>query len=524
MPPVTFSEAKAARVERFFGNLKLTQGEFYGKPFELQKWNRPVVHDVYGTLNERGYRLVRVAYIEIAKKNAKTNFGAGAALYQTFADGERNGEVYSCASDRSQASLAFDIAVDMVDQVPALKKRAKLNLSQKMITDRITGTFYKALSADVKSKHGLNPSAVVADEIHAWPNRDLWDVVKFGAGAARRQPIWWVLTTAGDDPDRVSIGWELHDYALRVLGGDIVDPTWYAVIYTYDGDDIYNEANWHKANPALGVTISIESVREEAVGAKNKAADERLFRWLRLNQWLTSKLTTWLPIDLFNNTLGKWDRAALRGKECYAGLDLSSTGDLSAFCLVFPPQKGQPDWRVIWWCWIPEANMRERIRRDKVPYDVWAAKGWVTPTEGDWIDYNNIEAVILQANRDYFIKTLVYDPASAAMLIQRLMSGGIDCMPLPQKYEHLNGPMVALENFLRKGEMTHEDNPVARWCFGNTAISVNGQGLIKFVKEHRGGSVIRTKRIDLLAAWVDALAKAMLHEVELYETRGLLTL
>ena len=140
------------------------------------------------------------------------------------------------------------------------------------------------VSSEAYTKHGLNMSACIFDELHAQPNRDLWDVMTFGAGDARLQPIWWIITTAGDDPDRVSVGWEQHEYAERILAGDIIDPTWYVVIFGYQGEDIYNEANWSVANPSLGQTIKIESVRESAEKAKTKPADERLFRWLRLNQ------------------------------------------------------------------------------------------------------------------------------------------------------------------------------------------------------------------------------------------------
>jgi len=335
---VMFDEVKANRAVRIFEALRHTKGRFYGQPFKLLPWQERIIRDVYGSINDKGFRQYKFVYVEIPKKQGKTELAAGAAIFHLFADGERNGEVYGCASDRSQASLVFDVAVDMIDQVPALKKRAKVTPSKKRITDLVTGTFYQVLSAEAYTKHGLNVSACIFDELHAQPNRDLWDVMTFGAGDARTQPIWWVITTAGDDPDRVSIGWEQHDYAIRVLSGEIIDSTYYPIIYSYDGDDIYNEANWYTANPSLDHTITIESVREAAEKAKLKPADERLFRWLRLNQWITTKLTSWLPLDLFDQTIGAWTRADQLGKDCYVGLDLSSTTDLTALAVVFPPQ------------------------------------------------------------------------------------------------------------------------------------------------------------------------------------------
>lgn len=534
----TFDVEHAQRAVKIFESLRHTKGKFYGQPFILLPWERKIVEDVYGTLNG-GLRQYKYVYIEIPKKQGKSELAAAAAIYHLFFDGERNGEVYGCAADRGQASLVYDVAVDMIDQDPRFRNRAKITPSHKRITNRITGTFYQVLSAEAYTKHGLNVSACIFDELHAQPNRGLWDVMTFGAGDARTQPIWWVITTAGDDPDRATVGWEQHEYAKQVLDGAITDPTWYPVIYSYEGDDIYNEANWYKANPSLDHTITIDSVREAAEKAKVKPADERLFRWLRLNQWLTSKLTSWMPLDLFDQTVGDWTRADQLGKDCYLGIDLSSTTDLSALAVVFPPQGDQLDWRVFWHCWLPKDGIEERVKNDKIPYNVWAQQGYLTLTEGDVIDYTEIEKTILEIKKFYNVIEVPSDRAMAAMLLQRLEKANLVCVDVPQTYASLTDPMNQIEILLKgqtgweepepeetpegeatdiipsvptahllKGRMTHEENPAARWCFGNTSIAKNGQGYIKFVKEHKGKSVDRTKRIDLTAAWVNAMARA----------------
>jgi phage terminase large subunit-like protein len=523
-----FDEARAQRAVKFFESLKHTKGKFYGKPFTLLDWEREIVRDVYGTLNARGIRQYKYAYIEVPKKNGKSELAAGAGLFHLFADGERNGEVYGCAADRSQASIVFDVAVDMIDQLPALSKRCKLTASRKRITDKVSGSFYQVLSAEAFTKHGLNVSAVVFDELHAQPSRELWDVMTFGSGDARVQPMWWVITTAGDDPDRQSIGWEVHDYAQQLISGERENSAWYAKIYGYDGDDIYNPDNWAKANPSLGHTIGIDSVREAAVAAQAKPADERLFRWLRLNQWITSKLTTWLPLSLFESTVGSWSRADLIGLECYMGLDLSSTTDLTALALVFPPQKGNEDWRVIWECWIPAENMQDRITRDHVEYDHWTEAEWVTATPGNTVDYTMIRERILELCKIYQVKELGADRTFAAMLLQELEAAGLTCVDIPQTYSSLTDPLNQTEVLLRSGKLTHENNPTAKWAFGNASIAKNGNGQIKLVKEHRGRAVVRTKRIDPIAAWVDAMARARYYESptkrSIYEERGLRSL
>jgi phage terminase large subunit-like protein len=511
MVVAVFSEAKADRAVAFFQMLRHTKGQFYGQPFTLLDWQRPIVRDVYGTVRESGARQYKYIYVEIPKKNGKSEIAAGAALYHLFADGERSGEVYGCAADKSQASLVFDVAVDMIDQLPALKKRSRLQLSTKKITDKITGTFYKVVSAEAYTKHGLNPSAVIFDELHAQPNRDLWDVMTFGAGDARLQPIWWIITTAGDDPDRVSVGWEQHEYASRILAGEIVDPTWYPVIYGYDGDDIYNEDIWAAANPSLGHTIQIESLREAAEKAKLKPADARLFRWLRLNQWITTKLTTWLPLDLWDQTVGEWNRAEMVGRECYLGVDLSTTTDLSSLCPIFPPQDTQRDWRAFWESFIPADSMADRVKSDRVPYDQWAPGGWVNATAGNVIDYLAIEEKILELSKLYKIREVVADPAFATMLLQRLEAKGLTVVTVPQTYVNLTDPMNQVEVLLKEHKLSHEANPVARWAFGNTSIAKNGAGLIKYVKEHKGKSVVRTKRIDPIAAFITGMCRARFH-------------
>lgn len=507
-----FSEAHAQRAVRFFEMLRHTDGQFYNQPFTLLPWQRQIIRDVYGTLKEDGTRQYKYVYLEIPKKNGKSELAAGAALYHLFADGEMKGEIYGCAADRGQASIVYQVARDMIDLVPALSKRAKVTDSAKKIIDRVSKSFYQVLSADAFRKHGFKVSACIFDELHAQPNRDLWDVMTFEAGSTRRQPIWWVITTAGDDPDRVSIGWEQHEYAMKILAGEIVDPTWYVVVYNYEGDDIYNEANWFKSNPSLGTAKSLESMREAAHTARLKPANERLFRWLDLNQWITTKLTTWLPLDLFDQTVGTWNRTEQIGRECYLGLDLSTTTDLSAIALVFPPQDTQLDWRVFWEAWIPETNMRERIRADHVPYDQWAEGGWVTPTEGDVIDYPKIRDRILELAKLYKVREVVADPAFATMLLQELTAAGLTVVTVPQNYLNLTDPMNQTEVLLKEQKLSHEDNPVARWAFGNTSIAKNGQGLIKYVKEHKGKSVVRTKRIDPVAAWITAMCRARFYK------------
>lgn len=513
------SKERALDVIEFIQMLRHT-GDFYGQPFLLLDWQHQVIWDVYGTVKENGYRQYRFAYLEIPKKNGKTELVAGLGLYHLFND-PPSGQIYCCAAEKGQAGLTYEAAKQMIEQDPVLQEMVKIVDSKKEIHNRYTGTFMKVLSAEAYSKHGLNPTVVIFDELHAQPNRDLWDVMTFGAGAARKEPLWWVITTAGDDPDRLSIGWEKHEYARRLIDGEIEDPTWYARIYcAEEDDDIFDEAVWYKSNPSLGHTIDIEAVRQEAIGARNDEAMEKLFRWLRLNQWVELKAHSWLPLTLWDGSVGDWTQADQVGKRCYIGLDLSSTIDLTAAALLFPPQEGQDGWRVMFEAWIPVAKMNERIKRDKVPFDRWVKSGHLRATPGDVVDYDFVQARIKAVDKLYQVEYLCTDPWNSRMLTQQLAKAEIECLEVPQTIGGMSPGMKEMERLLRSGQMTHEKHPVGRWCFGNVAVAIDGNENLKPMKNKS------KDRIDLTVAWINAMNIAITQEDDqhVYNIRGMRSL
>lgn len=437
-----------------------------------------------------------------------SELGAGVALYHLYADGEINGEVYGCAADRDQASIIYDVASKMLELVPALLKRSKILPSYKKITDKVSGTRYKVMSSEAYTKHGYKPSAVLFDEIHAQPNRELWDVMTHGAGASRAQPIWWNFTTAGKDPDRVSIGWELHDYAMKVASGEIYDPSWYVAIYSYEGDDIFNEEHWYEANPSLGEAKDIESMRDAANRAKNSPEVELNFRWLDLNQWVTTKLTSWIDLGIYDQTEETIPEEKLLGLKCYLGQDASTTTDLSSIVRLFPPQAWLDHWHFKVDAFLPRSTLLERVRTDHVPYDKWESGGYLHVTEGDTIDHWAILDQVLKYKEMHEVVELVSDPAFAVMLTQAEMKEGVNVVTQQGTFAILTDPMNTVETLMRSGKLTHEHNPLLRWTFGNASIATNGSGLKKLVKETKGKSVIRTKRIDPVMALVLAMCRA----------------
>lgn len=513
---MTQDKQKALEVIEFIQLLNLTD-DFYGQPFVLQDWQHQILWDVYGTLNEQGYRQYNYAYLEIPKKNGKTTLIAGIGLYHLVID-PPGGQIYCCAADREQASLVYRAALQMREQDEDLQEILKVTDSKKLITNTRTGTYLKVLSAEAYTKHGINPTVVIFDELHAQPNRDLWDVMTFGAGAARKETLWWIITTAGDDPDRHSIGWEQHEYARKVRDKEIIDPYWYVKIYGAPEDaNIFDEKVWYDANPSLGAVIDIEKVRQEAIGARNDPGKEKLFRWLRLNQWVSLKRIGWLPLTLWDQTQGDWSLAELTGKYCYAGLDLSTTTDLTAIALLFPPQKGIDDWRCIFKAFIPIENMKERVHRDHVPYDVWIKDGYLTATEGNAIDYETIQLQIESFAKQYKIKYICADKWNSTMLTQNLAKKGIKTIEIPQTIAGLSPGMKELERLLKMGQLSHERNPVARWCFGNIIIATDGNENIKPMKNRS------LERIDIIVALINAMAAAMRLELKTcaYDEHGI---
>lgn len=511
-----YDENKAQQAIRFINSLKHGIGEFHGQPFELFPWQDKIVRDIFGTVKPNGYRQYKRAYIEIPKKNGKSEFGAAIALKMLCADGEQCAQVYSCAADRQQASIVFDVAVSMVDQSPLLKKHIKPVLSQKRLVYKPTRSFYQVLSAEVNTKHGLNVSCCIFDELHAQPNRDLWDVMTSGSGDARKQPLFLTLTTAGQS--KLGICYEQHKIARGILDGTRTDPTFYPVIYGLeDNEDWTDEANWYKANPSLGKTIDIETVREWYQSCQGSVVAENNFKWLRLNMWVDAS-THWLDMKNWDKCTELADPNELRGRDCYGGLDLSKTQDLTAFVLCFPPRNETEKYIFLMWCWIPEECMHERVNRDKVPYDQWHREGYITVTEGNIVDYRKIRADIENIAEFYNIKEIAYDRYNATETILELMDDGLTMVPFGQGYRDMSPPTKEIETKIIAHGIIHNDNPVLRWNFSNVIVKTDEAGNIK---PDKAKSV---EKIDGAVAAIMAFGRATLGNDggSIYDERGLL--
>ena len=512
-----FDEAKADYAVQFINCLKHTKGRWIGQPFELLPWQDRIIRDVFGTVKENGYRQYNTAYVEIPKKNGKSELAAGVALYMTCGDGEWGAEVYGCASDRQQASIVFDVAVDMVDQCPALKKRIKPVMSVKRLVYQPTNSFYQVLSAEAYTKHGLNVHAVIFDELHSQPNRELFDVMTKGSGDARTQPLFFLITTAGTD--RHSVCFEQHQKAEDILLGRKIDPTFYPVIYGVPDDADWSlEEVWHQANPSLGYTIDIEKVRNAYLSAKDNPAEENIFRQLRLNQWVKQS-TRWMQMEKWDACAFPVDERELLDRECYGGLDLSSSIDITAFVLVFPPRDDLEKYVILPYFWIPEENMVQRVRRDHVPYDVWEKQGMLMTTEGNVIHYGFIESYIDSLGKKFHIKEIAFDRWGAVQMVQNLEELGFTVVPFGQGFKDMSPPSKELMKLTLEQKLAHGGHPVLRWMMDNIFVGTDPAGNIKPDKEKS------TEKIDGAVAAVMALDRAIRNggsSGSVYDDRGIL--
>ena len=515
-----YDKSAADYAVAFIENLCHTKGTWAGKPFELIDWQEQIIRDLFGTLKPNGYRQFNTAYIEIPKKQGKSELAAAVALLLTCGDGEERAEVYGCAADRQQAAIVFDVAADMVRMCPALSKRVKILASQKRLIYTPTNSFYQVLSAEAYSKHGFNIHGVVFDELHTQPNRKLFDVMTKGSGDARMQPLYFLITTAGTDTH--SICYETHQKAKDIIEGRKIDPTFYPVIYGADeSDDWTNPKVWKKANPSLDITVGIDKVKAACESAKQNPGEENAFRQLRLNQWV-KQAVRWMPMEKWDKCAFAVDEDELEGRVCYGGLDLSSTTDITAFVLVFPPLDEEDKYIILPYFWIPEDNLTLRVKRDHVPYDVWERQGYLQTTEGNVVHYGFIEQFIEQLGERFNIREIAFDRWGAVQMVQNLEGMGFTVVPFGQGFKDMSPPTKELMKLVLEQKIAHGGHPVLRWNMDNIYIRTDPAGNIKADKEKS------TEKIDGAVATIMALDRAIRcgndHGASVYDERGLLFL
>jgi phage terminase large subunit-like protein len=483
--------------------LKLNGGDFEGRPFELLPWQKFVVGSIFGWKGADGYRRFRVVYVETAKGSGKSPLAAGVGMKGLVADGEPRAEIYSAATKKDQAMILFRDAVAMYDQSPELEKRlTKSGTGEKAwnLAYLQTGSFFRPISSD-DGQSGPRPHVALVDEYHEHKTATVLEMLRAGT-KSRRQALIFVITNAG--ASRKSPCWNLHEYAAKVACGELVDDAFFPYICALDeGDDPFeSEECWPKANPSLqdADLPGYKYIREQVTEAKGMPSKEALVRRLNFCQW-TDAESPWISYEIWKGAQLDYDVESLRGRRAVAGLDLSSTTDLTGLVfLVEPVEVGEP-WKLVPYAWLPDADLARRAQQDMVPYVDWKAEGLLSTTPGRAIS----KRIILQklsAMCDFFeITACGYDRWRIEDLQQLASDDGISLPPMEafgQGYKDMSPCIEQFETMLLNGELAHNGHKVMTMCVGNAITVQDGTGSRKLDKEKATG------RIDLTLAAIMA--------------------
>ena len=514
-----YDKHKAERVIKFIERITThTKGELAKQPFILEPFQKQVISDIFGNVNEDGLRITREAFLFWPRKNGKTNFLAALGLYLLVADNEPGAEIIVCAADRAQAGMIHEIQKQMVLQSPLLMDKVKVYRNSIVAKD---GSFIQARSADSDTAHGYNAHAVLMDELHSQPNRSLYDVMKTASGA-RRQPLFFSISTAGTNKE--SICYEVYDYAKKVRDGIIEDPTFYPHIFEADDeDDIYSSKTWKKANPGYGITIKEDYIKAQAQKAKALVTYENTFRRLHLNQWTTSEVR-WVSDEDFMSCSEEYNIEDLKGRDCYAGLDLASTEDLTALVLVFPPVYEAEPFKTLVLSWVSEAAVDRRQGKSGADYNAFISTGELDVTEGNVTDYRYISKVVYEVAELFNIRAIAYDRWNSSSLIADLAEEGLPVEPYGQGFASMSTAIKQLEIWIRSNQIAHNNNRLLRWCVSNVQAKSDPAGNLKFDKAKS------TDKIDVAQAWAMAVGIWLVkhrtddEEGSIYDERDLIIL
>jgi phage terminase large subunit-like protein len=514
-----FDADRADHAIRFMECLKQSKGEWAGQPLELMPWQREVTAKVFGQVDEDGHRQYRTVFVFVPRKQGKTWWAAAVANYLAYADGEKGAEVYVAAHDRDQAAICWGAAGSMVRSSPELNAMSKIVDHTKRIVIPGTESFIRAIASDAAGSHGFNAHGIIFDEFHTQRTSDLFDVLMTST-AARRQPLVFIITTAGVySPESPCV--RLYEYAKRVESGEIVDETFLPVIYEADAEAEWdNPATWAQANPSLGVTVQLDYLEREAVKARELPSYRNTFETLHLCRWVQQE-TRWINPELWDSANGAVSETELLGRECFAGLDLSSTTDLSALALVFPADDGSYDVLMRFWC--PGDGVHKRSRVDAVPYDAWERDGHLIATEGAVVDYDEIRAEVGRLGERFNLREIAIDRWAATQISTQLDGDGFTVVPFGQGFASMSAPTKELEKLLIGKQLRHGGQPVLRWMASNVAVKGDAAGNIKPAKDRSNG------RIDGIVALIMGLGRASLRTdekpfVSVYEDREMLIL
>ncbi len=504
--PYEFNENLAVRSINFAQLLKHSKGKWArrGESIKLEPWQQFIKWVMHGWV-KKGTTLRRFskAYIEVARKNGKTTYAATDVLNIFFLDKEPGAEIYLAATKREQAKICWTEVQKMAQKHPILKSKIDVLNHSSAIRTKGGDSVIKALGADSDTEDGLNPLMAVIDEYHAHKNADMVNVLESGMGA-REQPLIEIITTAGTDQYSPCYQ-EERDLAVRVLEGEESD-SYFAIIFTLDEEDDWTDPNvWIKANPNLGVSVSVDYLEKRIQMALASPRKQNDVKTKNLNIWCSAS-TAWITSEMWDACGGKVNPEDLFGRPCFAAIDLANTTDLSAICFLFPPINDEKKYQLLMKYYLPENVIDEKSKTDKVPYALWRDQGWVTATPGDIIDQDFIEEDVRNFCNLFQVQQIGYDAWNASQIVTHLTSEGISMVPLRQGFATMSPFSKNFEYIIAKKLLNHGNNPVLAWNNHCTEVEFSAEGNIKPKKPDKRKS---GKRIDGIIATIMALGIAM---------------
>lgn len=498
-----YDPAKANHALEFIENYcKHSKGKMGGKPFILELWQKALIAATFGMVHKiDGTRKYQEVVLIVARKNGKSTLAAAVGLYLQIADGEPGAEVYACATKKDQAKIIWLEAKRMVRKSPVLRKRMKTLVAE--INSEFNDSFFRPLGRDSDSLDGLNVHGALLDEIHAWQDQNLYDVIVDGT-SSREEPLIFVTSTAGTIREQV---FDLkYDECEMVING-YEDPDGYKnerllpIIYELNNRKEWTEEeSWYQANPGLGTIKQIDQLRNKV----NKAiANSKLVKNLLCKDFNIRETSTeaWLTFDQLNNT-DTFDITALKPRYCIAGIDLSSTTDLTCATIIFRV----PDDGILYvkqMYWLPSEQLEKRVQEDKIPYDTWLEQGLLRISEGNKVNYKDVTEWLLEVQNemDIYIYKIGYDNWSSTYLVDELQMnfGKNTTDPVIQGAKTFSGPMKRFAADLESKKINYNNNPILKWNLSNAAISIDRNDNIALVKTSNS-----RRRIDGVASLLDA--------------------
>lgn len=499
-----FDEIEAARILDLYKFFKFSKGAESGKPFDIMPWWAAVVYLAYGWRRTDGGKRFRKVYTKVARGNAKTanlvTIGTIGFLFEDSADPE----IYWTATKKDQARIGWDrqraMLKMMVEDYPELRPILQIPTGHSSTRIRNTrGLSWVAyLGRDSEGEDGASPYYVLVDEFHAWDTDDLLNVMESGMVKVDN-PVTWIITTAGNNPEGPNS--EFLRACKNMLSGVADNPELLAFIYELDeGDDWHDKTLWGKANPGLGISVSITGLETEYNKIASQGIQKEIdFKVKNLNFEHTSR-EGWIPDDTWRLGDDAPDLEDLAGRECWAGLDLANTNDFNAFCLFFPPRHDEEKAVVLVWYWITDEAIEKH--KSKRPFVArWVKEGFIKTTAGNVTDYSVILSDMLEVCEPYNVTAIAFDKALSSYLVPQLVEHGFRMEPYPQSPLLLSPPAKHIEYFALPGRLIHGGNPVLRWNMANVVMHLTTQGNYA---PSKGRSV---DKIDGVAAMLNAVGQ-----------------